>query len=66
MRTQGFHVAFGGTWAMDLNTEPGCGKTMEPDMVLSRSLGSDVTIIPVGSLSHSEFYGPHGSMTLAH
>ena len=32
---------------MDINTDPGYSKAMDPDMTLDSSLGSDVTLVPI-------------------
>ena len=45
-------MAFNGIWAMDIHPEPSCGRTMNPDMVLSSSLSLDVTMAPGGSTGH--------------
>ena len=36
-------------WAMDINTDPGCSRTIDPDMFLSRSPGPNVTMDPGGN-----------------
>ncbi|KAL6036887.1 hypothetical protein STEG23_013887, partial [Scotinomys teguina] len=35
------------TWVMDINTDPSCSRTMDPDMTLSSSLGLEITMAPV-------------------
>ena len=47
--TSGIHVAYSGTVGMDINTEPGCGRSMDSDMVLGSSLGLDVTMAQVAA-----------------
>ena len=42
-----FHVAFGDCGVMGINIDLSCSKTMATDMVLSSSLGLDVTIAQV-------------------
>lgn len=37
--------------------DPGCGKAMDPDMILSTSLGSHDTMTLGGSIGHSDWYG---------
>lgn len=49
---------------MDINTDPGCGRTMNLDMVPSSSLGSDVTMTPGGSAGHSGWHDPAGKWHL--
>ena len=51
------------TWAIDINTDPSCGQTMFPAMVLGSSLGWDATMAPGGSTGHSD---QHGNMALGH
>lgn len=43
---------------MDINTDPGCGRTMNLDTAPSCSLGSDVTMTPGGSAGHSGWHDP--------
>ena len=39
-----FLMVFVVTQAMKINTDPSCSKTIDPDMALSRSVGTDITI----------------------
>ncbi|KAL6041344.1 hypothetical protein STEG23_007460 [Scotinomys teguina] len=48
---------------MDINTDPGCSRTTDPD---GSSLGPDVTVVPSSSEGHSDHYGPGSSMVLRH
>ena len=43
---------------MDINKYTGCGRTMDPAMILDHSLGTDVTITPGDSISHLVEHGP--------
>lgn len=54
------------TWAIDPNTDLGCGRTMDPDVVLVSSLGPDVTMVPGGIIGHLDQHDPHSSMALRH
>lgn len=47
---------------MDLNTDPGCGRTMDPAMMLDSSPGPDVIMTLVGISGHQDPHGPSGSM----
>ena len=49
---------------MGINTDLGSGRTIDPRMVLSISLGPDVTMVPGGSTGHSDQHGPSSDMTL--
>ena len=40
------HVVLGGNMGHDVNTDPGCGRTTDPDMTLINSWGPDTTIAP--------------------
>lgn len=40
--------------ATDINTDPGCGRTMDPDMVIGSSLGREVSMVPSGSTGHPD------------
>lgn len=46
------------TRALDINVDPSCSKTMEPDTVLGGSLGPDIPMASGGSTSHSGQFGP--------
>lgn len=52
------------TWAKCINTDPSCGRTTEPDMVLGSILDPDVTMAPGGHTGHSDHHGPWSSMVL--
>lgn len=39
--------------ALDISTDPGCGRVTNPDMVVCCSLGPDVTMFLVGSTGYS-------------
>lgn len=41
------------TWASDINADPGCDTTTNPDTVSGSSLGPDVTTASDGSTGHS-------------
>lgn len=45
------------TWAMDVNTDPSCGKTMNPYMALSSSPGPEVTMALGGSTGYPDDHG---------
>ena len=45
---------------VDINIDPGCGRTMDPDMVLINCPGLDVILVPGGSTGHS------GNVALRH
>ncbi|ERE80889.1 hypothetical protein H671_3g8542 [Cricetulus griseus] len=53
------------TWAMDINTDPNCSRTMDPDMDLDSSLGQDFTIAPWQHRSPRSIWGlqQHGPQT---
>lgn len=59
-------MAFGTTWVTDINTDPGCSGTMDPDMALCHSQGSDVTMDSGDSSGHLVQHGHHGNVTLGH
>lgn len=40
------------TWAAGTNRDPGCGRIMDPDLVLGHSQGSDVTM----AMQITQFY----------
>ncbi|KAL6049201.1 hypothetical protein STEG23_034881 [Scotinomys teguina] len=40
------------------NTDPGSGRTTDPDVTLNSSLGPDVTMAPCGRAGCSDLYGP--------
>lgn len=42
------------TSVLDINTDPGCGKTMAIDMVLGVTLGLNITMSLADSADHSE------------
>lgn len=37
------------TWATEINSDPGCGSSIDPDMVTDSSPGPVITIVPGGS-----------------
>ncbi|KAL6042678.1 hypothetical protein STEG23_013984, partial [Scotinomys teguina] len=50
----GLSLSLVAIWAMDFNTDPGCGRTTDPDIIPSISLGLDVTMAPgSGNLTKS-------------
>lgn len=42
------------TQAMDINTDSGYSKSLDPDMSLSSSLDWDITMTTGGSIGHSD------------
>lgn len=46
-----------GNMAIDINTDPSCSSTMDPDMALIRTIGLDDTMAPGGITGHSDLYG---------
>lgn len=46
------------SWAININTNPGCGRTTDPDRVRGSSPGLDVTMIPSDSTGHQDQHGP--------
>lgn len=46
------------TWAMDINPEPGHGRSMDPDMVLSSRLGQAVIMVLRGCAGHQDWHSP--------
>lgn len=52
------------SWAININTNPGCGRTTDPDMVRGSSPGLDVTMIPSDSTGHQDQHGPLNSAAL--
>lgn len=55
-------TVFHGNGAMGLNTDLGCGRAMDPGMVLDSSPGPDDTMAPGGSIGNSGLYGPGSRM----
>lgn len=51
---------------MGINTDSDRSRAADPGMLLSQSLGLDVTIAKSGSIGHPDLYGPGGSMALKH
>ena len=45
---------------------PSHNRTIDPDMDLGSSPGSDATMVPDGSAGHSDRHGSSGSMVLRH
>lgn len=43
-----------------------CGRTSDPDMVLSSNPGLDITMVPGGNTGHPDWHGPCDSVTLGH
>lgn len=43
---------------MDVNTDPRCYRTMNPDMALGDSMGLDITMVPGGSEGQPYQYDP--------
>ncbi|KAL6088689.1 hypothetical protein STEG23_010720 [Scotinomys teguina] len=52
----GMCMTFGGTWAMDINSDSSCSRTMDPDMVLGSSPGPEVTMAQGDSIEHPDQY----------
>ncbi|KAL6044857.1 hypothetical protein STEG23_017028, partial [Scotinomys teguina] len=52
------------TWATDINTDPGYGRTMNPNMVLSSGLYFEFTRAPGDNSGHSDQHGTCGSVAL--
>lgn len=46
------------TQVMDINTDPGCGRNVDPDKVLGSSLAPDVIMAPGGSVGYSYWQWP--------
>ena len=42
---------------MGINIDSGYGRTMDPDIVFSRILGQNVTMVPGGYTGHSNWHG---------
>lgn len=53
-------------WTMDFNTDPHCGRTTDPDMVLNSSLDLDVTMTSGESAGHSDWHALHNRVALKH
>lgn len=51
---------------MDINTDPVCVRTMDPDIVLINNQGLDVTLAPDGSSGHSDQHGFSNSIAYQH
>lgn len=49
---------------MDINTDPSCSKTVDPDKVPGSSLGLDAIMALVGQAGQPGQHGPSGSMIL--
>lgn len=49
---------------MAINTDHGCSWTMDLDMVLGGSMGSDVIMTLAGSAGHSDWRGSSNSVAL--
>lgn len=45
-------------WAWDINTDPSCHRTIDPDMATSSSMGLDVPVASGGSAGHSDQHYP--------
>ena len=52
------------TRVTDINTDPHCSRTLDPDMTLGSSPGLDDTMTPGSNTVCSDLYGPGRSMTL--
>lgn len=59
-------VAFGSKSRMNVNTDTGCGRIMDPDMVLSSRLGLDIPLVQGGNAGHSDWPSPCCIMALRH
>lgn len=51
VHTLGIYVAFGGNMVIDINTNPGCGRIMDPVMILGSSLAR-ISLWPHGPCSN--------------
>lgn len=51
---------------MYINTEPRCGRTMDPDIVLISNLGSGILMAPAGREGYLEDHGPHHTIFFRH
>lgn len=47
------------TQAVDIKSDPGCGRKTDPDMGLGSSPFPDVTMVPGGTSGHLDQYDPH-------
>ncbi|KAL6036658.1 hypothetical protein STEG23_005376 [Scotinomys teguina] len=65
-QTPGICTAFGDNRSYGHGTDPGCSRSMDPDMALGCASSQDATMALGGSTWHSDLYGPSGSMTLRH
>lgn len=45
---------------MDMNTDAGCGRTMDLDVVLGSIQGVDVIVVLAGTVAHSYQHDPSG------
>lgn len=52
-QTMEYYMTLVVTQAMDINTDSGYSKSLDPDMSLSSSLDQDITMITGGSREHS-------------
>lgn len=54
------------TWAMDINADPSCRMTTDPDVVLGGSTGPEITMALGGRAGHSDQCGPWWLNGMAH
>lgn len=52
--------------ATNVNSDLGCCRTTDLDMILISSQGSDVTMSPGGNTGYSDQHGSSGGMVLRH
>lgn len=62
----GICVLFGGNHGTHISTDPDCGQTPDPGMVLGRGPGLDITMVPDGSTDHPNQPGPGYGTALGH
>lgn len=53
-----------GTCDIEINTDPSCNRTVDPDVTLISSSGLEISMAPVAG--YPDKYGPHGNMALSH
>lgn len=64
LRSQASVWSLVATWATDIYTDPCCGRTKDPDMILGISPDPDVSVLPAGSAWH--FSHSHSQESMAH
>lgn len=60
------HAVLVVTGVTDINPDPGCCGTTDPDMTLGSNPGLDNTMAPSDSTGHSGQHDPSGGTTLGH